>query len=197
MKNFEQVYSLESFLIEINCKMNSQEEKNLLSSVLKKLSKIFVAFDFNFKGPYISYTDKRYTYEQILLLCCLKLKESPLFSHENHVFLTNLKQFGTGWHNVTLSQLNSKNLRDVLLATDNMSLCYFLSQNDEGLHWQQLYSLIGSSVFKYLILYSYVFRSLDTSAKSYIQMLDSIFFFLFFIKIYFAIFFFYFFKLWM
>ena len=77
--NFESVYSLESFLIEVNCKTKNQEEKNELNLVLKNLSSIIIAFDFKLKGPFISYNDKRYTYEQILLLCCLKLKESKYF----------------------------------------------------------------------------------------------------------------------
>ena len=170
LKNFEQVYSLESFLAQINCKMKSHEEKDQLSLVLHKLSAIFIAFDFNFKGPYLSIIDKRYTYEQIILLCCLKLKESKFFCHQNHVFLTNINSFNSNLKTLNLSQMKSKNLDEILLATGNMSICYFLSQNDEGYYWRQFYSLIGCSVFKYLILYSYVFRSLDSDSKSYIQM---------------------------
>jgi hypothetical protein len=170
LKNFEQVYSLESFLNEINCKMNSQEDKDRLSLVLHKLSTIFIAFDFNFKGPYFSIIDKRYTYEQIILLCCVKLKESNLFCHQNHVFLTNINQFNSNLKSINLSQLNSNNLEEILLATGNMSICYFMSKNDEGYYWRQLYSLIGNSIFKYLMLYSYIFRSINTNLKSYIQM---------------------------
>lgn len=48
--NFKSVYSLESFLIEINCKLTSQQEKDELKLILKHLSTIIITFDFDFKG---------------------------------------------------------------------------------------------------------------------------------------------------
>lgn len=168
--NFESVFSLESFLIEINLKLKTQEEKEQLSLVLKNLSKIIIAFDFKFKGPYQCYVDKRYTYEQLLLLCCLKLKESKYFIHENHMFLTNLKQYNSGLNNLKLSQMNNPKLDEILLSSENLSICYFISKSDDGKYWRLLHSLIGSSIFKYLILYSYMFRTLNDSNSSYIQM---------------------------
>ena len=168
--NFESVYSLESFLIEVNCKTKNQEEKNELNFVLKNLSSIIIAFDFKLKGPFISYNDKRYTYVQILLLCCLKLKESKYFTHENHMFLTNLKQYNNGLKNLSLSHLNSNQLEDTLLASENLTICYFMCKSHDGKYWRKLHSLIGSSIFKYLILYSYIFRATNESKSTYIQM---------------------------
>ena len=168
--NFESIFSIESFLIEINCKMKTQDDRDKLQSILKQLSSIVIAFDFKFKGPFQSYIDTRYSYEQLLLLVCLKLKESKLFDHENHMFLTNLKQYNSGFNNLKLSQLNNINLEDILLSSDNLSICYFLSKDDDGKYWRELHSLVGSSILKYLLLYSYMFRGVKDARNSCIQM---------------------------
>ena len=47
---FESVFSLESFLVEINCKMSTKAEEEQLKHVLKKLTTILITFDFNFNG---------------------------------------------------------------------------------------------------------------------------------------------------
>ena len=117
---FDSVFSLESFLIEINFKLltDKSPKEDDLRCVLKHLATIKITFDFQFKGniytlyslkssaitkklfifknkhiktdhiqkgPYRSYIDTRYTYEQLLLLCYLKINESR-DKFENHMF---------------------------------------------------------------------------------------------------------------
>ena len=164
---FESVYSLESFLLEVNCKMPSVEDEEKLKAVLKQLQLIVVAFDFNFKGPFRSYIDKRYSFEQLLLLCYLKVQEPKLAFYENHMF--KQPKFTKKDSELDLSlhfKLPQSELEVKLSSTENLSICYFLSKDKP---WRELYSLIGYSIMKYLIIYSFMFERLGSGIDSFVQ----------------------------
>jgi len=74
-------------------------------------------------------------------------------------------------HKLTLAQFKmpSDELEKRLLAAENLSLCYFLSRKSDGQHWRRLHSIIGGSVLKYLILYSFMFRRVDDQRNTHVQ----------------------------
>ena len=173
MSYFDSVLSLEVFFMEINLKLNP-EKLECLRQILKNLSSIVITFDFEFKGPFKSIIDKRYSYEHFLYLCYVKINESCLPGHENHMlragkFANNglIKDFHA---NFTLSP---NEIEKKLKATENLTLCYFLSkkEQDDGLYWRLLYELVGFSIMKYILLYSFIFRKINDPKKpnNYIQ----------------------------
>ncbi|RNA36384.1 telomerase reverse transcriptase [Brachionus plicatilis] len=173
MSYFDSVLSLEAFFMEINLKLN-REDTERLRKILKNLSSIVIAFDFEFKGPFKSIIDKRYSYEHLLYLCYVKINESSLPLHENHMLRAGkfsskdiIKDF----------QINLKlipnEVEKKLLATENLTISYFLSKTEQndGLYWRLLHDLVGFSIMKYILLYSFIFRKINhpTSLNNYVQ----------------------------
>lgn len=164
---FPAAFSLESFLLTVNLKLDSKSEEDRLKEVLKRLSPILIAFDFELKGPYRSYVDRRFTYEQLLYLCCLKINESKMPAYENHMLKsTNLSALQS------ISQNLSNQKQEVerkLLATENLSILYFLDKNGDGALWRELHALVGSSIMKYLFIYGFMFKLQHGTPSTYIQ----------------------------
>ena len=167
LSNFESVFSLDAFLLEVNLKQSNSIDKKRLKNTLNNLKSILVAFDFKFSGPYRSYIDKRYSFEQLLCLCLIKINESKLYKHENHMFKHQHK-FGASTHMPNLKDVNvpQKDLEKKLLATENMSICYLLSRSGDGIYWRELHELIGSSIMKYIFIYGFVFRRIQNNNSS-------------------------------
>lgn len=169
LSNFETVLSLEAYLLEINPKLNN-DEKEKIKSILKNLSSIIIAFDFKFKGPIKSVVDKRFSYEQLLYLCYVKINESKLPAHENHMFKNS--SYSSTIFSKNVISLPAQEIERKLLSTDNLSLGYFLNKNQsyDAVHWRQFYEIVGFSIFKLLIIHSSMFRQLKNSKqKNYIQ----------------------------
>ena len=176
LSTFESVFSLESFLIEVNLKLTDQNEKDKLKTLLQRLSTIVIAFDFKLNGPFKSCIDKRFTYEQLLYLCYVKINDSKLPIHENHMLKTANK-FAANNANASLNlnflKLPKNELEKKLFAIENISLSYFLAKDEssDGKYWRELYDLIGCSVMKFILQYSFVFRRLKNKAPGgiYVQ----------------------------
>ena len=172
---FPTAFSLESFLVAINLKLESKSDEDQLKDVLKKLSSIIIAFDFDLKGQYRSYIDRRFTYEQLLYLCYIKINESKVASFENHMFKmsnSSMNNSNSGALAPSTSALNLTNqgeLERKLNASDNLSILYFMSKNGDGAQWRLLHSLIGSSIMKYLFLYAFMFKQLESAPSTYVQ----------------------------
>lgn len=173
MSYFDSVLSLEAFFMEINLKLN-KEETNNLKNILKNLSSIVITFDFDFKGPFKSIIDKRFSYEHLLYLCYVKINESNIPDHENHMlragkFSNNglVKNFQANF------KLSPNEIEKKLIATENLTLCYFLSkeQHNDGPYWRLLHDLVGFSIMKYILLYSFIFRKINhpKSFNNYVQ----------------------------
>jgi hypothetical protein len=167
LSNFNSVFSLEAFLLEVNLKLSNSIDEERLKNVLKNLNMVLVAFDFDFSGPFRSYIDKRYSFEQLLFLCLIKINESKLFIHENHMFKLQSK-YGVPPPPLNLKDVSiaQKDLEKKLLATENMSLCYLLSKTHDGVYWRELHELIGSSIMKYILIYGFVFRRIKNNNSS-------------------------------
>ncbi len=170
---FDSIFSLESFLIEINFfgHVITKSNQDELKLILKHLSAIKITFDFKFKGPFKSQIDTRYSYEQLLLLCYLKINESR-DQFDNHMLITSQNVWNNNYQ-LTLKNLSlsPNELENRLMSVENLSLCYFLSRkpNSDGVYWRKLHSIIGSSIMKYLILYAFIFRRLDNYKNTHIQ----------------------------
>jgi hypothetical protein len=170
LKYFDSVYSLNSFLYEVNCNMKNKNDDLRLRKLLLCLSKVTIAFDFKLDGPFKSMIDTRYTYEQTLYLCYHKVNESKFQTHIDHMFRSNPNPKYFGDSELSNLYLPQEQLEKKLLAYDNLSLCYFLSKAPhDGVYWRELFSLIGASIFKYILLYSYVFRQLSKDECVYVQ----------------------------
>lgn len=172
---FPTAFSLESFLVAINLKLESKSDEDQLKDVLKKLSSIIIAFDFDLKGQYRSYIDRRFTYEQLLYLCYIKINESKVASFENHMFkmsnssMNNSNSSALAPSTSALNLTNQGELERKLNASDNLSILYFMSKNGDGAQWRLLHSLIGSSIMKYLFLYAFMFKQLESASSTYVQ----------------------------
>ena len=171
---FETVYSLETFLKECRLKLKSAQDELKLKEIIKNLSKIVICFDFKLNGPFKSYIDTRYSYAQILYLCYIKINESDdIQIFENHMMRAKKKPNSPNYVQINdiLLKLPEPELERKLLSFENLSLSYFLStksNQDDGFYWKELHNLVGSSIMKHILLYSYIFRRLDTSV-SYVQ----------------------------
>lgn len=162
---FDSVFTLESFLLAINLKLENKQQEKELKEVLHNLSSILIAFDFEFKGNYNCYVDKRFSYEQLVYLCFLKINESTnVPRHQSHLFKTNLGQNADVKLNLTDEQIERK-----LNTTDNLAVMYFMDKCNDGAQWRKLHSLVGSSVLKYLFLYAWMFKTVNSSSKCYVQ----------------------------
>ena len=88
--------------------------------------------------------------------------------------LKSVAKFGAAQPRLSLNLISfpQKELEKKLLAIENMSLCYFLSKSAEGLYWRELHDLVGSSIMKYIFIYSFVFRRLrnKNSSNVYVQL---------------------------
>ena len=169
LSTFESVYSLESFLIEVNLKLTDQNEKDKLKTLLQHLSTIVIAFDFKLNGPFKSCIDKRFTYEQLLYLCYVKINDSKLHIHENHMLKTANKFAASNFNanlNLNFLKLPKNELEKKLFAIENISLSYFLAKDEssDGKYWRELYDLVGGSIMKFILQYSFVFRRLKNKA---------------------------------
>jgi hypothetical protein len=172
---FPSVYTLEAFFNEINLKLTDKSEQERLKKCVKNLASVIVAFDFKLTGPLKSYIDKRFTYEQLLYLCFIKINESAPSAKffENHMFKTNVNN--SNIRNVKANlNLPASELEKRMASTENLAICYFLSrQNGEnvgdGVYWRELFDLVGSSITKYIIIYSYLFRKVNNSKNVYVQ----------------------------
>jgi hypothetical protein len=172
---FESVYTLEAFFNEINLKLAEKTDQERLKRCVKNLANIIVAFDFKLTGPLKSYVDKRFTYEQLLYLCFIKINESAQNAKffENHMFKSNISNPNIKNVKANLN-LPSIELEKRLASIENLAICYFLSrQNGEntgdGVYWRELFDLVGSSITKYIIIYSYLFRKVNNSNNVYVQ----------------------------
>ena len=103
--------------------------------VQKKYAQIYFFF-LNFtKGPFKSYIDRRYTFEQLLLLCYVKVNESK-HKFDNHMFITRPRQqaystqAGSSGLSTKQLELTQAELRNRLMALENLSICYFLNRTD-------------------------------------------------------------------
>lgn len=163
---FPSVFTLESFFVTINLKLNSKCEEDTLKETLKRLSSIIVAFDFELNGPYRSYVDRRFSYEQLLYLCCLKINESKMPAFDNHMLKSNL----TALQSITQNLNNQADIERKLVTSENLSLLYFIDKNGDGASWRQLHGLIGSSIMKYLLLYGFIFKLQKGSTSTYVQL---------------------------
>lgn len=158
------MFSLESFLIAVNLKLDSQCEQERLREVVKSLSSIIIAFDFDLNGQYRSYVDHRFTYEQLLYLCCVKINQLKVPTFENHMFKTPNSAFRPFSINLKQDEIVRR-----LISSDCLAVLYFMDKNDDGSLWRQLYGLIGSSIMKYLFIYAYMFKPLENNPHVYIQ----------------------------
>ncbi|CAF0825356.1 unnamed protein product [Brachionus calyciflorus] len=171
---FDTVLTLEAFFLEINLKLD-QKENEQLKRILRNLSSIVIAFDFNFKGPFKSIIDKKFTYEQFLYLSFVKINESNLLIHQNHMLKAGLYS-NTG---VLVKNFNSfinlpaNEIEKKLSSSENLTLCYFLNRNlsNDGIYWRQLYDIVGMHIMKYILMYSFIFRKIDhpKSFNTYVQ----------------------------
>jgi hypothetical protein len=173
---FESVYTVEAFLNEVNLKLSSKDDEERLKKILKKLSHILIAFDFKLNGQFKSYIDKRYSFEQLLYLCFIKINESKSKFYDSHMLKSN------NYKNVIKTMKNCINLpqnelEKKLFSIENLSMCYFLSnrQNKENkmmdcFYWRELFDLIGCSIIKYILIYSYIFRRITSSKNVYVQL---------------------------
>lgn len=163
LESFEEVFTLESFLLQVNLKLETKYEESF-KNVLKNLSTIIIAFDFEFTGKFRSYIDTRYTYEQLLYDCFLKINNSNLPSDSNHMFKINDFAKKNLDVNATQSEIESK-----LKSIGNLAVLYFMDKTGDGEQWRKLHSLIGRSIMKYIFLYAFTFRRLETSPNCYVQ----------------------------
>ena len=171
---FSSVHTLESFLTEINLTF-AQSDEEKLKKCIKNLSHIFIAFDFKLSGPFKSYVDRRFTYEQLIYLCFMKINESAstVKFYESHMFKSN--NYATIAKNFkNILNLPPNELEKRLASTENLSICYFLSRKNgenfaDGIYWRELFDLIGSSITKYIILYSSLFRKIQNNKNVYVQ----------------------------
>lgn len=171
---FDSVYTLEGYLRETNFKLTTLQDKQELLQVLTHLSSVVVAFDFEFKGRYTMYIDKRTSYEQILLLCYLNIRDNKTKFNTHMLIDTSRPSFGKIANtNIKFESINlpREQLCKKLIDLNNNTLGYFLSLNefDDGIYWRRLHTLIGSSLFKYLIIYAYMFRRVDNVHNSHVQ----------------------------
>ena len=141
------------------------------------------------KGPFKSYIDKRYTYEQLLLLCYLKVNEAK-HKFESHMFITNTRAANSSWSGQSTNQLTLNHfhltpneLEKRLMSTENLSIGYFLSKNnDDGkknFTFFPMHRVIVRTIFFIIfkIFYScrvcnfihshQIIRQLDAEIKSY------------------------------
>jgi hypothetical protein len=173
---FESVYTLEAFFAEINLKLTDKADQEKLKRCTRSLSSVFIAFDFKLTGPFKSYVDKRFTYEQLLYLCFIKISESAGLHEkffENHMLKTTLSHPGAKNIKANMS-LPPHELEKRLASTENLSICYFLSRHNgqnaaDGAHWRELFDVIGCSIMKYIIIYSYMFRKVSNNKNVYVQ----------------------------
>jgi hypothetical protein len=172
LKYFDTVYSLESFLKQVNLKLENESDKESIKKTLQGLSHVVIAFNFKLNGPFLSYVDKRYSYEQLLYLCYLKVNESNLPIHQNHMFKSTPNprlQYVKKDNNLNCLNLTAVQLEKKLLSLENISISYFLSKSSDGFYWRALFQLIGGSIMKYLLMYSFMFRRLQHSTNNYVQ----------------------------
>ena len=104
-------------------------------------------------GPFKSYIDKRYSFEQLLLLCYFKVNESKE-KFDNHMFITRPRFSNSGSNN----NLSTKNLdlpegelHNRLMASENLSLCYFLNKTDGDGKWMIITVTVYFTVTFFLI----------------------------------------------
>jgi hypothetical protein len=187
INHFKSVFTLEHFLAEINYKPPIGKV-DLYKKVISKLSPLLIiTFDIELNGPFKSYIDDRYSYEQLLYMCYVRANDPKLaFIYEKHTFKyektnyfslykNNMLEFHQKL-NMELFNSSPEVLKRKLLATENLAICYFLSESPhDGIVWRQLHSLVGSSILKYIFLYSFVFRRLDKSEVTYVQVCGKMF----------------------
>ena len=200
LNHFESVYSLEAFLNTINLKLkkshpssdndNDKQQQQQLKHVLAKLAHIMIAFDFKLTpdaSPSATHRVKsivltgKYTYEQILYLCYLKVNEfKSIAFFDNHLMRDPVTRYGTAAAATTsgnsgvsrnveaMLRLTPAELEKKLLLYENLAVSYFLSRGEhyDGPHWRALYELVGSSIMQYILIYAYVFRRLVASSSS-------------------------------
>lgn len=162
---FPAVFSLESYLNFINLKLSSKYEEERLKEITKRLSSIIIAFDFEFNAQYRSYIDRRFTYEQLLFLCSIKINESKTPFYENHMLKSNLTSLQTISQNLT----NQNDIERKLLTCENLSILYFMDKDGEGPYWRQLHDLVGGSILKYLLIYGFIFKLQNGTPSTYVQ----------------------------
>lgn len=162
---FPTVFSLESYLLAVNLKLNSKCDEERLRDVTKHLSSIIIAFDFELNGQYRSYIDRRSTYEQLIFLCSLKANESKIPLFDNHMLKSNI----TSLQRVSQNLDNQLEVERKLIASDNLSILYFMDKTGDGAYWRQLHALVGSSIMKYLLINGFIFKLQEGTPSTYIQ----------------------------
>jgi hypothetical protein len=159
---FQEAYTLKCLLFKLNVDDKDSKE---IQCVLNSLSKVIVTFDYEI--PDLKYTaDKRFSYEQVLCQCFVKINELKLSMYRGHMF----KQFNAKLNSRDFINLNDEQIRDKLLAVENMSLSYFLSNwPQDGFHWKRLHALVGNDLFRCLLMFSCIFRRLQNTDETYVQ----------------------------
>ena len=161
-KYYKKVFTLEDLLLQLKIDLPSRND------ILKQLSTILVTFDFNISGCVKQPGITNLKFEQMLYLvyCKINFKEAEHFKF--HFFKAKeLVKF----YNSVLSK-DEPILRHHLMALENPSICYFLSEfPNDGYWWSQFYnySCGAAAMVKHIVMYGNIFRRLKNTDEIYVQ----------------------------
>jgi hypothetical protein len=161
-KYYKNVLTLESILLKLKIDLPLRKD------ILNELSTIIVTFDFNISGCVKQPSKTNLKFEQMLYLvyCKINFKETECFKF--HYF----KEKELVKYNSSMLSNDKANLRHHLMAFENPSMCYFLSElPNDGHWWSEFYDYSSSTaaIMKHIIMYGNIFRRLKNSDDTYVQ----------------------------
>jgi hypothetical protein len=167
LKYFPSVFSLESFLHQINFTQkldNYQLER--LKFILKNLSNIYLAFNVQIDLHLTSKSTKKYSFEKFFYKLLIDINKFEIEPYTHHML--KCQKFIV---NDNFIHIEDKELLNILLRYENLTLCYFLNTNSQdALYWKQLHAIIGDTIFKVILIHGYLFKRVNRTKNSYVQL---------------------------